>query len=75
MIRFMFDGNPNLRDAIKPWRALGGTVSKPRRTGEILFHHPLVGTVRANCRRKDCPRELVVKLRKLMELLGEKGAA
>lgn len=71
----VFDGVPNLRDAIKLWQALGGKVSKPSRTGEVLFDHPQVGRVRANCRRKDSPRALVVKLRKLMQLGDGKGAA
>jgi hypothetical protein len=65
-----FDGVPNLRDAKKWWIALGGTVTYPRRTGEALFHHPLVGRVRVDNRRKDSPRELVTKLRRLIELLG-----
>lgn len=75
MSDFSFDGIPNLRDSIRVWLALGGTVSKPNSTGEILLHHPLVGRVRANCRRKDSPRALVVKLRKLIRLLDGRGAA
>jgi hypothetical protein len=72
---FSFEGIPNLRDAITVWIALGGKVSKPNSTGEVLLSHPLVGRVRANCRRKDCSRALVVKLRKLIRLVDGRGAA
>ncbi|MEZ6036545.1 MAG: hypothetical protein R3F29_03625 [Planctomycetota bacterium] len=75
MNEFSCEGNPNLRESIRAWLALGGTESKPNSTGEVLLHHPLVGRVRVNCRRKDSPRALVVKLRKLFRLVGGKGAA
>lgn len=75
MFDYVFHGVPNLRDAIRIWLALGGAVSKPNSTGEVLLHHPLVGRVRANCRRKDSPRVLVVKLRKLIRLVDGRRAA
>ena len=75
MFDYLFHGIPNLRDAIKVWLSLGGTGSKPSSTGEVLLHHLLVGRVRANCRRKDSPRALVVKLRKLIRLVDGRGAA
>jgi hypothetical protein len=70
-----FDGIPNLRDAKRLWILAGGTLSHPRRTGEILFRHPMVGSVRVNNRRKDSPRELVARLRRLQELSVCHGAA
>ncbi|MFO1077999.1 MAG: hypothetical protein U1E73_09795 [Planctomycetota bacterium] len=70
-----FDGIPNLREAKRLWQLAGGTLSHPRRTGEVLFSHPAVGSVRVNNRRKDSSRELVTRLRRLQELCGCQGAA
>lgn len=39
---------------------LGGTVTFPRRTGEVDYHHHLVvGSVRGDRRRKDATRQQV----------------
>jgi hypothetical protein len=58
-------GVPNLREAKLIWERFGGRIDYPSGTGEVLFIHPDVGRVRANNRRKDCPRELLTKLRRL----------
>ena len=67
---FDFGGVPSLKDAKWLWVKLGGSVTNPPQTGEVLFEHPLVGRVRANNRRKDCSRELITKLRRLIKLVG-----
>ncbi|MFY9343396.1 MAG: hypothetical protein WAT39_12945 [Planctomycetota bacterium] len=69
-------GVPNLRDAHRMWLNLGGEVTFPAGTGEILFSHPDVGKIRVNYRRKDSSRKLVSKLRRLISLCadGVKGA-
>lgn len=72
---FSLKGNPNLRDAIRVLLSLGGEASKPNSTGEVLLFHPLMGRVRVNCRRKDSPRALIVKLRKLIRLVNGREAA
>ena len=39
---------------------LGGAVEFPRRTGDVLYRHPLLAQpARANARRKDASRHLV----------------
>lgn len=75
-MQFTVSGIPNLKDAHRMWLDLGGEVTFPAGTGEILFSHPDVGRVRADYRRKDSPRELVSKLRRLISLRtsGVKGA-
>lgn len=54
----------SLGDGVRIAPALGVDVRKPTRTGEILFSHPLHGTVRHSARRKDASRALVVLLRR-----------
>lgn len=47
------------------WR-LGGTVESIRRTGEIRFFHPTIGSSgMINNRRKDAPRHATTWLRRL----------
>jgi len=54
-----------LRQACRIARALGVEVRQPRRTGELLFVHPVGGRVRHNARRKDASRALMLLLRKV----------
>lgn len=50
----------NQRDLESILLELGGSISPRRRTGEVLYRHPLVpGSVRGNGRRKDSTREQV----------------
>lgn len=60
------NGNPNLDDAVRVARRLGVDVSVARRTGELVFVHP-VGRCRVNCRRKDSPRALLHLLRRVQK--------
>lgn len=47
------------------WR-LGGSVERIRRTGEIRFFHPILGSSGLiNSRRKDAPRHATSWLRRL----------
>ena len=62
------EGCLNLTEALRLWSRFGGQVSKPRRTGEVVCSHPAVGRSRVNCRRKDTPRDLLKRLRRLAEL-------
>ena len=56
----------NLRDAITKAKALGATVTRPRKTGEILFRHPAVRKrVRHNGRRKCASKCLRCWLKKI----------
>ena len=58
----------NLRDAIRYVRQRGGTVTAPRRTGEVLFRHPgLKRRVRHHARRKDASRALRVWMRRIKQ--------
>ena len=56
-----------LLDVEREWRHLGGAVSNRRGTGELVFTHPAVDEqIVVNGRRKDAPRELVTRMRKLV---------
>ncbi len=49
---------------------LGGHIEFPRRTGEIVYFHAIVGwPARANARRKDASRHLVRYVRIVMRAL------
>jgi hypothetical protein len=51
------------------FRELGGTISFPKRTGEVRYWHPLVRRyATANGRRKDAPRHLVEYVRIVIHL-------
>lgn len=60
-------GGMNRRELDKMFRAMGGTITPVHRTGELIYTHPLFPTERprANARRKDAPRHLVVFARKV----------
>lgn len=48
-------------------RRLGGSIEPVRRTGEIRFVHPAVGSSgMINNRRKDAPRHATIWLRRLV---------
>lgn len=50
-------------------RRLGGSVERIRRTGEIRFFHPTIGSSgMINNRRKDAPRHATTWLRRLERL-------
>lgn len=50
----------------KTVRRLGGSVERIRRTGEIRFFHPTIGSSgMINNRRKDAPRHATTWLRRL----------
>lgn len=50
-------------------RRLGGSVERVRRTGEIRFFHPTLGSSgMINNRRKDAPRHATTWLRRLDRL-------
>lgn len=50
-------------------RRLGGSVQRIRRTGEIRFFHPTLGSSgMINNRRKDAPRHATTWLRRLERL-------
>jgi len=56
----------NLRDAIREARRLGCSVERISGTGEIrVFHPEFPKPIRLNSRRKDSPRDLTAKLRRL----------
>jgi hypothetical protein len=55
-----------LRDAERLVHAAGGRVTRPRRTGEVLFEWREY-RVRVNGRRKDVPRHLHPLLRALQK--------
>jgi hypothetical protein len=64
----VFDGM-NRRDLDRILLRLGGSIEFPRRTGEVLYRHPLMAKrARANARRKDASRHLVHFVR---EVLGQ----
>ena len=50
------DNPTKLRSALALAARLNIAVSKPRRTGEVLFAHPVYGRVRHNGRRQDLSR-------------------
>lgn len=51
----------NRRDLDRILLRLGGTIEFPRRTGDVLYRHPLLPhPARANARRKDASRHLVL---------------
>lgn len=59
----------NLDECERVVRRLGGTVETVRRTGEIRFTHPQLGSSGAiNRRRKDAPRHATTWLRRLQRL-------
>jgi len=64
----------NLLEAVRRFRAAGGTVTIPRRTGELVFSYPqkTTRTCRVNGRRKDVGKALERYLRRL-ELWPEGG--
>jgi hypothetical protein len=48
---------------------LGGAVRPLRRTGEVQYSHPsVVGTARADGRRKDAPRHLIAFVHRVERL-------
>jgi len=55
----------SLSSALRISRKLGVRVSRPRRTGELLFVHPDGGRVRHSANRKDASRALTVFLRRV----------
>lgn len=47
---------------------VGGQVERPKRTGEVIYRHPLMKkTVRGNARRKDAGRALVIFVRDVIK--------
>ncbi len=57
------------------FRNLGGSVTILRRTGDVQYHHPaLPERPKANSRRKDAPRHLVVFVLKVEHILGTGNA-
>ncbi len=57
----------NLRDALRKWEEVGGSVERRRGTGEFVCSHPgLDRRVVLNSRRKDAPRQLTTSLKKLV---------
>jgi hypothetical protein len=58
-----------LKDAVRSWEALGGSVVKKKGTGELIFRHEAMErSLKFNGRRKDAPRKLTAMLMKLAEL-------
>ena len=56
------------RDLNQAWITLGGSISDIRRTGEIRYDHPsFTSPLRTNKRRKDGPRALNSRIRKLLQ--------
>ncbi len=50
---------------------LGGAVGFPRRTGDVLYRHPLLAQpARANARRKDASRHLVQFIKEVQRRLA-----
>ncbi len=50
--------------------AVGGTVERVRRTGEVIYRHPLMEKpARANCRKKDTTRHDITWGRELQRRL------
>lgn len=61
-----------LRQALARAQELGFRVSEVRRTGEIRVSHPLFpGSFRINARRKDAPRVLITRIRKVEKERGK----
>lgn len=59
----------NLEACKRAVRRLGGTIERVRRTGEIRFFHPTIGSSgKINNRRKDAPRHATMWLRRLEHL-------
>jgi len=55
-------------------RRLGGSVERIRRTGEIRFFHPAIGSSgMINNRRKDAPLHAIAWLRRLQRLAPERS--
>lgn len=61
----MIQSGANLKDAYKEADRLGVPYGYIRRTGEVRFRFPDGTTIKVNSRRKDAPRDLTTKLRKI----------
>lgn len=60
----LFAHNMNLREALATARKLGVIAYVAKGTGDYIFKHPAYHkSIRANCRRKDAPRAVIVMLR------------
>ena len=63
---------PNLRDVLDIARELGCEVYIANGTGDVIVRLPGdPAPVRANCRRKDSPRHLTVRIRQYFKSLQE----
>lgn len=71
----VFDGM-NRRDLDRILMQLGGGIEYPRRTGDVLYRHPLVAQpARANARRKDASRHLVRFVKEVLRRIAPVEAA
>jgi hypothetical protein len=67
----MIKNGINRRDLDRLLRDLGGDHEIAHATGDVVYSHPrLTYRARANCRRKDASRALVLFVRDLERTLG-----
>ena len=61
----------NRRDLDEEFLRLGGEIRILRGTGDVSYSHPALSarSKRANCRRKDAPRELVHYVKRVLAAL------
>ena len=65
----------NLREFEREFRALDGSVTPKRGTGERVYTHPLMQRrPRVNARRKDAPRDLTLFGMEIEHLLDQRPA-
>lgn len=65
----------NRRELDRIFEQIGGSIERPRGTGEVLYRHPLMARcARANARRKDASRHLVHFVKEVLQKLAALGA-
>jgi hypothetical protein len=65
----------NRRELDRIFEQIGGSIERPRGTGEVLYRHPLTARcARANARRKDASRHLVHFVKEILQKLAALGA-
>ena len=66
----------NRADLDRFFDSIGGQISFPRRTGDVVYSHPaLREKARANSRRKDATRELTSFVMKVVRAADGQAAA
>jgi len=61
-------------EAVAAIRKAGGSANPKRRTGEVIFRHPLISKLLiVNGRRKDCPRKVLGLLHAVQRLTAGDG--